>query len=324
MLGERAQLERARVQGPGEALGALDRTVGAGDARLRLRGEMRGDELDHLARADEEDALVLEAWVNARRQLDGGGGHRDARRADARGGTDLLRHCERALEQAMQQASQRARRFRGARRLLHLAEDLRLADDHRVEAGGDAERMAHGLLVRQRIQVLLQFLGTEPVILRQPLRELVGALPRDIELGAVAGRQDRRFVRQAALQLPQRLVQALDMKHHALAHGERRGLMVQSEGEQQCGQAADYKRVSTFSAGSGGLKRKPCTWSQRNRRSSCACCSVSTPSATTLRRSACASEMMVVMIAVVSGGAVMACAEVRSSFSGCSARLARW
>jgi hypothetical protein len=45
------------------------------------------------------------------------------------------------------------------------------------------------------------------------------------------------------------------VEHHALAHRERRGLVIQPEGEQRCGQAADYKRVSIFSAGTGGLKR---------------------------------------------------------------------
>ena len=45
------------------------------------------------------------------------------------------------------------------------------------------------------------------------------------------------------------------MEHHALANRERRSLMIQSEGEQGCGQAADYKRVSTVSAGTGGLNR---------------------------------------------------------------------
>jgi hypothetical protein len=45
------------------------------------------------------------------------------------------------------------------------------------------------------------------------------------------------------------------VKHHALANRERRGLVIQSESEQRRGQAADYKRVSILSAGTGGLKR---------------------------------------------------------------------
>jgi hypothetical protein len=47
---------------------------------------------------------------------------------------------ERALEQLVQRAAERARLVGLAHRLLHLAQDLRLAEHHRVEAGGDAER----------------------------------------------------------------------------------------------------------------------------------------------------------------------------------------
>ena len=137
----------------------------------------------------------------------------------------------------MQQAAEGARRFGGARRLLHLAEDLRLADHHRIEPRGDAEGVAHRLLVGQGIEVLLQVRGAETMIVRQPLRELVRFLPGDIELGAVAGREDRGFARQPALQLAERLLQALDMEHHALAHCERRGLMVQPESEKRGSQA---------------------------------------------------------------------------------------
>jgi hypothetical protein len=115
--------------------------------------------------------------------------------------------------------------------------------------------VAHGLLVGQRVKVGLEVGGAEAVVLRQPLRELARLLTRHIKLGAVTRGQDRRLARQAALQLAERLLHALDMEHHALANRERRGLVIQSEGKQGCGQAADYKRVSSFSAGTGGLNR---------------------------------------------------------------------
>ncbi len=163
-------------------------------------------------------------------------------RADARGRAHFLRDRERALEQAMQQAAEGARRFGGARRFLHLAEDLRLADHHRIESRGDAEGVAHRLLVGQGIEVLLKVRGAQPVIVRQPLRQLGGRFvflsSRDVELGAVAGREDRGFARQPALELTERLLQALDMEHDALAHRERRGLMVQPESEKRCSQGS--------------------------------------------------------------------------------------
>ena len=43
--------------------------------------------------------------------------------------------------------------FRRAHRLLHLAQDLRLAQHHRVEPARDAERVRHRLVARQRVDV---------------------------------------------------------------------------------------------------------------------------------------------------------------------------
>src|SRR5687768_17889591 len=48
---------RTRIEARGQALRALERAIGDRDARRRLRREVRGRELDHLAGADEEHAL---------------------------------------------------------------------------------------------------------------------------------------------------------------------------------------------------------------------------------------------------------------------------
>ena len=48
---------------------------------------------------------------------------------------------ERALEHLVQRGAERAGGVGLAHRLLHLAEDLRLAEHHRIEPAGDAERM---------------------------------------------------------------------------------------------------------------------------------------------------------------------------------------
>src|SRR2546423_1468160 len=46
-----------------------------------------------------------------------------------------------------------ARRFRGAHRLLHLAQDLRLAEHHGIEAARDAEGVLHGVVSLLAIEV---------------------------------------------------------------------------------------------------------------------------------------------------------------------------
>src|SRR5438445_2539034 len=88
------------------------------------------------------------------------------------------------------------------------------------------------------------------------------------------------------------------------------------DGDQERSSKSHFlSKASMSSAGTGRLKRKPCAWSQRSSRSSCACCSVSTPSATTLRRSAWASEMMVPTMLVSCGFSVIPCTKPRSILS---------
>ena len=74
----------------------------------------------------------------------------------------------------------------GAHRVLHLAEDLRLAQHHRIEPGGDAERVAHGLVLRQRVQVRRSSATLQLVVLGQE------CAPASSGLGASAGRSRAR------------------------------------------------------------------------------------------------------------------------------------
>ena len=47
----------------------------------------------------------------------------------------------------------------GLERVLHLAEDLRLADDERIEAGGHAEQVPRRLVVVEREQMRREGVG---------------------------------------------------------------------------------------------------------------------------------------------------------------------
>ena len=121
--------------------------------------------------------------------------HRDRRAADVGLRAHVLRHGERALEQAIEHEPERAGGFRVAHRLLHLAQDLRLAQHHRVEPARDAERVRDRLLARQRVEVrrqrVLRARGGNP---RASATTGCGSGAVDVDLGPVAGRQDRRFL----------------------------------------------------------------------------------------------------------------------------------
>ena len=137
---------------------------------------------------------------DALRQAHRGGRHRHAVGADLGGAAHFLGHREGALEHLVQVGAQAAGFVGRAHRVLHLAEDLRLAQHHRIEPGGDAERMAHRVVLRQHVQVRAQFGVGQLVVVGQEMgggveRIDAAALAGRIQLGAVAGREDGRFVR---------------------------------------------------------------------------------------------------------------------------------
>ncbi len=193
---------------------------------------MRRAELDHLARADEQHTLLVEPFEDAFRKMHGGGGHRDDVGTDGRGRAHFLRHREGALEQLVEQRAEGAGLFGGTRRLLHLAEDLWLAEHHRVEAGSDAEHVAHRILLRMAIEVGLDAARRQRVILGQPVHRRGRLFGSAIQFHAVAGRQDRRLAhRPAAQQVVQCLRQALRVERHLLANVERGRMVIDAESE---------------------------------------------------------------------------------------------
>ena len=67
----------------------------------------------------------------------------------------------------------------------------------------------------------------------EPVRDLVRRFAAEVDLGPVAGRQDRRFLRLARSgQVAQRVAQHVGAERDALPHVERRGRVVEAEGEQ--------------------------------------------------------------------------------------------
>jgi hypothetical protein len=126
----------------GQALAALQRAVGHRHRLGRTRREVRGHQFDHLAGADEEHLHLGQVLEQLRRQPHRGRGHADAVRADLGGRAHFLGHRKGALEQLVQRGAQRAGFVGHAHGLLHLAQDLRLAEHHRIEPGRHPEGVA--------------------------------------------------------------------------------------------------------------------------------------------------------------------------------------
>ena len=115
---------------------------------------------------------------------------------------NLFGDRERALKQMIQHQAQPAGVARELLGFLHLSEDLRLSQHHRIESAGDAEGMPHGIHVRQHVRVSMQFVQIElpfgsNELVQRVLRD-VGFLDGAVDLGAVAGRYDRGLADGAA------------------------------------------------------------------------------------------------------------------------------
>ena len=119
----------------------------------------------------------------------------------------------------MQQETHRARLLGLAHRLLHLAEDLRLAQHHGVQTAGDAESVFHRLLLRETIDVGFDIVGRQLVVIRQPADRLRRRTGAAIDLGTVTGGQDGGFLGSAvANQIAQSVLHRLDAERKLLAH----------------------------------------------------------------------------------------------------------
>jgi len=193
----------ASAQLGGEGSGALGRAVGDGDlfdaARLEgARGLFAG-----FAGADDEDFVLGQGGEDLFRKLDGGGHDGDAAALDVGRGADVLGDVEGALEGLVQPGAGvlvREGEFVG---VLELAEDLGLADDHGVEAGGDLEEVMQAVGFGQHVNFLIQGTDKGVMIDEKFLQPGKGDLGCErgvgVDLNAVAGGEDGGFAGDAGI-----------------------------------------------------------------------------------------------------------------------------
>ena len=152
----------------------------------------------HLAGADAQQRLVVEPLEDLPRVI-----HRDAGDAhpafgDRRLVHHLLANRRRALEQGVEQRAGGLELSREVVGTQHLAEDLRLAEDHRIERGGDREEVLDDLPVGLVVQVLVKVRRRDAVEVPEEVDHLLDAgvavrLAADVELDPVAGGQQHRL-----------------------------------------------------------------------------------------------------------------------------------
>src|SRR6267142_3845672 len=230
LLGHIVEGDRLPLVAGGQFLAAFQRAIGKSRVARLFGGKVRGTEFDHFAGSDEQHFLLAYARKNAFGDLYRGGGHRHRVSADLGLGAHFFRHRERRLEKLVKHGAERASMLGGLHRIFHLPEDLRLAQHHGIQPARHPERVRDCALPWQHIKKRLERLRLEMMKARQPIDRAVGFRGAAVDLGAVAGGNDRGLPdRLAVHQVAQRFFQIGGVESHLLANRERGRVMIDAE-----------------------------------------------------------------------------------------------
>ena len=126
--------------------------------------------------------------------VEGGGHQRGRGLVDAGLGVGSLADPQRLLEQHVEGGPHGAGLLAAGQRVSGLAEDLGLADGHRVEPGGDLEEVGHRAVVVVDVEVGQEILGGAARAFDEQPGQLLDAAVEAVDVGvdlqAVAGRDD--------------------------------------------------------------------------------------------------------------------------------------
>ena len=140
----------------GHFLGAFPRPVRDEDALGAGAVQVLRRQLAHLARADDHHRMALQRAENLARQFHRRVADRDRHLPDAGLRAHSLGDAESARENLFEQPADRAFGLGDRVGALELAQNLRLADHHRIEAGRHAEKMLNRLARFQPVKMAFE------------------------------------------------------------------------------------------------------------------------------------------------------------------------
>ncbi len=161
--------------------------VGDQQAAHAAFAQMLGRQFDGFAGTDQQHRGFVEPGKRVLCQSHRRGCDRHWICADTGVGTRTLGHRKGLLEQPVQPAAQRAVRPRHCPGVLHLAQNLGFSQYHRIQPGGDTKQVTH----RLGFLVLVQITAQAGRVGFQPVDQAVRLLGHRIQLGTVAGGQQR-------------------------------------------------------------------------------------------------------------------------------------
>ena len=127
------------------------------------------DQFDRVAGAEQQRRVLRQVGEDLLRERHRGVRDRHRIAADVGIGAHLLRDVQRHLRQQVQFRTERAGFARGVARVLHLAEDLRLAEHLRIETRRDAHQVPGGVAIPMRVRGFANVGRRDVAIARQPV-----------------------------------------------------------------------------------------------------------------------------------------------------------
>ena len=154
--------------------------------------------LRHLSSADQQDDAIFQGSEDLSPELDGDEAHRHRVESNRRLGANAFRRRESRLHECREVPTDRPGVEADAISFAHLTEDLRLTDNHRIEARRDAEEMPDRGQIPVNVDVFLEVDSRQaagpPQHVHHPIQaRVVGAASRD-NLDAIARRDNQRLV----------------------------------------------------------------------------------------------------------------------------------
>ena len=158
-----------------ERLGVRPRPAGDDDGADALASQVLCGERADLAGADDQHPAPLETAEDLPCERHCGEAHRHCAFTERRLGANAFADAERPVEQCRSSRPRAVLVGRRLERVLHLSENLRLADDERIEPGGDAEQMRDRGAVLEREDVRLEDVGGHVMVSAQKGHQFVTA-----------------------------------------------------------------------------------------------------------------------------------------------------
>ena len=227
LVAQRGQRHRRGGVLRGEPLGVGGGAVEHRDAAGSTAGEVRHGERRHRTGAEHDGTCTGDRH---RAALERGGDEGGSGAVDVGLGVRALADAQGLLEEGVEGRADGAVLLAHAQRLAGLAEDLALADDHRVEAGRDLEEVGDRALVVVDVEVRQQGLGRLRSALHQEAGEVLDTAVEAVDLGVdleAVARDDGRGLGDvlAGDDVGDQLDGAVGVEREALEQLDRRGLV---------------------------------------------------------------------------------------------------